>query len=40
MHSLKTGDPPYILPPPPSAKIYEQSLMIDDVHNSQMNATV
>ena len=28
MHSLKTGDtPPYILPPPPpSAEIYEQSL--------------
>ena len=27
MHSLKTSDPPpYILPPPPSAEIYEQSL--------------
>ena len=27
MHSLKTGDPPYILPHPSSSEIYEQSLM-------------
>ena len=33
MHSLKTDDPPYILPPPPPpAEIYEQSLSDGDAN--------